>query len=91
MTNKASINVSLVILIDTDCYSEAAAILKFHVHVRLNMSKQMVAGLLNLFLMPLPLKPFFTWGQIFGSTHLKLNRKNSLATLKIDITSPLCT
>ena len=52
MTNKESINVSLVILIDTDCYLEAAATLKFHIHVLLNMSKQMVAGLLNLFLMP---------------------------------------
>jgi len=52
VTNKASINVSLAILIDTHCYSEAAAIVKFHVHVRLNMSKQMVAGLLNLFSMP---------------------------------------
>ena len=58
VTNKASINVSLAILIDTDCYSEAAAILRIHVHVLLNMSKQMVAGLLNLFDAPHPLNLF---------------------------------
>ena len=94
VTNKASINVSLFIFIDTNCYLEAPAILKFHVHVLLNVSKQMVAGLLNLFLMtfpPAPLLPLFTWGQIFDGTHLKLNRKDSLATTKIDLTSPLST